>query len=208
MNKSIDKNNIYKKKSIAKYFVSPVIVASIASLLYIVDALLAQVFVAGGSFMWVAFVSWTVFGSATMKDRIKAVPGFLIGFLAACAMMAITSSFSANIYTISISCLLGVFLLNGAVMFFENGAKVWLNSISGIFCGIFLTFSGLGVGLNPLNSWKECFITLGIIVVYGILGLACGWLNGTLASAWKKRLPEDNSTQELSVKATNDSDKI
>lgn len=207
MNKSIDKNNIYKKKSIAKYFVSPVVVATVASLLYIVDALLAQVFVAGGSFMWVAFVSWTVFGGATMKDRIKAVIGYVIGFLAACAMMAITKSFSANVYTISISCLLGVFLLNGAVMFFENSAKVWLNSISGIFCGIFLTFSGLGVGLNPLTSWKQCFLTLGIILVYGILGLACGWFNNFLAAAWKKRLPEDNSTQELSVQATKDDSK-
>ena len=194
-------------KVFLKWFAIPLLIAVIASVLCVIDALIGGLFVDGGSFMWVAFVTWTVFGSATMKDRIKAVPGFLIGFLAACAMMAITSSFSANIYTISISGWLGVFLLNGAVMFFENGAKVWLNSISGIFCGIFLTFSGLGVGLNPLNSWKECFITLGIIVVYGILGLACGWLNGTLASAWKKRLPEDNSTQELSVKATNDSDK-
>ena len=98
-------------KVFLKYFAMPLLIAVVASALYIVDALIGGLFVSGGSFMWVAFASWTVFFGASIKDRIKGFIGIIIGFLAAILMMLITGSFTLNIGTISISCLLGVFLL-------------------------------------------------------------------------------------------------
>lgn len=155
----------------------PFVIGSIASILYLIDALIGGLFVANGSFMWVAFAFWTVFFGATVKDRIKAFIGTIIGFLAAAVMMLITSSFSLNISTISISCLLGVFVVNFLVMYFEKAEKVWLNSISGIFVGIMLTFSGFGIGLNPLNSFNEALTMLAILLTYAVLGLLCGFFS-------------------------------
>ena len=127
--------------------------------------------------MWTAFAIWTIFYGAKVKDRIKGLIGVVVGFLAAVLMMTITNSFNLNVYTISISCLLGVFLVNFAVMFMDKADKIWLSSVTGAFAGIFLTFSGLGIGLNPVSSVNDAFLTLGILVTYTILGLICGFLS-------------------------------
>lgn len=155
----------------------PLTISIIAGILYIIDALIANLFVKNTSFMWVAFAFWTIFFGVSFKDRIKAFIGTIIGFFSAVIMMLITSSFNTNIYTISLSCLLGVVVVNFAVMFFEKADKFWLNSISGIFAGIMLTFSELGCNLNPLNSFNEAGLMLLIICIYSILGLCCGFFS-------------------------------
>lgn len=164
-----------------KKFVSlskkPFIIAIIASILYLIDALIGGLLVEGGSFMWVAFAVWTVFFAVPLKDRIKAFIGVVIGFLCAVLMMLITNMFALNVHTISISCLLGVFVVNMGVMYFEYAGKFWLDSISGIFVGIMLTFSGLGKGLSPLTSFGEAMIMLAVIAIYTILGLLCGYFS-------------------------------
>lgn len=160
----------------------PFVIAIIAGILYLIDALIAGLFVKNSSFMWVAFAFWTLFFSVNFKDRVKALIGTIIGFFAAVLMMLITNLFSLNIGTISISTLLGVIFVNFAVMFFEKAENFWLNSISGIFAGIMLTFSGLEVGLNPLNNFKEGSTMLAIICIYAILGLCCGFFSCLFSS--------------------------
>lgn len=155
----------------------PLIIGMIAAILYIIDALIGGLFIADGSFMWVAFAFWTVFFGASIKDRIKAFIGTIIGFLAAVLMMLITSSFNLNIGTISISCLLGVFVVNVLVMYLNHAEKIWMNSISGVFVGIMLTFSGFGIGLNPLKNWSEAGLMFLILITYAVLGLACGFFS-------------------------------
>lgn len=164
-------------KIFLKYFAVPLLIAVIASILYLVDALIGGLFVSGGSFMWVAFAVWTIFYGAKLKDRIKGLIGIIVGFGCAVIMMAITGAFTLNVFTISISCLIGVFAVNFLVMFMDKGDKIWLSSISGAFAGIFLTFSGFGVGLSPLSSVGNAFLMLGILVVYAILGLVCGFFS-------------------------------
>ncbi len=176
---------------------SPLIIGIIASVLYIIDALIGGLFIANGSFMWVAFAFWTVFFAVSIKERITALIGSIIGFLSAILMMTITSSFTLNVYTISISCLLGVFVVNALVMYLENTEKFWTNNISGIFLGIMLTFSGLGKSMNPLNSFSETFTMLAIIVVYGILGLLCGYFSIYFINKFtKKNKPENLENKE------------
>ena len=164
-------------KIFLKWFAIPLAIAVIASLLYIFDALVAPKILSGASFMWVAFAIWTIFYGASWQERIKGFIGILIGFLAGTIMMLITKSFTLNLYTISISSLLGVFVVNGVVMLFDKTKKVWLNSLSGIFAGIFLTFSGLGQHLSPVSNVKTAFIMLGIISLYSILGMICGYFS-------------------------------
>ena len=177
-------------KVFCKWFAIPLLIAVIASVLCIIDALIGGLFIEGGSFMWVAFALWTIFYGASVKDRIKGFIGVIVGFLAAIIMMLITTSFTLNIWTISLSTLLGVFVVNFAVMFMDKADKIWLSSVSGAFAGIFLTFSGFGRGLSPIASVSEGFLTLGILVTYTILGLLCGffsiWLSGKIKNRVNK----------------------
>lgn len=174
-------------KIFLKFFAIPLAIAVIASVLFIIDSIIAPKIVAGASFMWVAFAVWTIFYSASWQERVKGLLGIIIGFLAAVIMNLITKSFSLNLLTISISTLLGVFLVNGIVMLFDNAKKIWLNSLSGIFAGIFLTFSGLGQGLSPVASVKEAFIMLGIIVLYSIFGMICGYFSILITKKSKQK---------------------
>ena len=183
-------------KTYLKFFAVPVLIAVLAGLLYLIDALIAGLFVSGASFMWVGFIIWTIFYGATMSDRIRGLIGAVVGFLAAVVMMAITSSFTANIGVISISCLLGVLLVNFLVMFMDKGEKFWLNSVTGAFAGIALTFSGFGIGLNPLNGVKEAFVMLAVLVVYTILGLACGYFSIFFTAKIKNKLGEAEKPTE------------
>ena len=155
----------------------PLVIAIVASILYLIDALIGGLFVDGGSFMWVGFAFWTVFFGASVEERIRGFIGTIIGFFSAVVMMFITSSFTLNIYTISISCLLGVFLINYLVMYLEHTKKFWTNSITGVFVGIMLTFSGFGIGMNPISSFKEGGLMLGILCIYAVLGLLCGYFS-------------------------------
>lgn len=155
----------------------PLLIAVIASVLYIIDALIAGLFVKGASFMWVAFAVWTVFFGANVNERIRGFIGIIIGYFSAVLMMLITSSFNLNIYTVSISCLLGVFIVNGLVMYLNHTEKFWTNSVTGVFVGIMLVFSGLGKGLNPLTNFNEALTMFLIIVVYAVLGLLCGFFS-------------------------------
>ncbi len=184
-----------------KWFAIPLLIAVLASALYIVDALIGGLFVDGGSFMWVGFAIWTIFYGASIKDRIKGFIGVIVGFVAALLMMSITNSFDLNLGNISISCLIGVFIVNGLVMMLDKTEKLWLNSITGVFAGIFLTFSGLGTSLAPLSEVSDCFIMLAILAVYTILGLICGFfsiyctgkIKGALA---KKEDAQPKATEE------------
>ncbi len=175
-------------KIFLKYFALPLLIATVASILYIIDALIGGLFVAGKSFMWVAFVTWTVFFAAPIKERVKGVIGIVIGFLAAIIMMLITGSFTLNLGTVSISCLIGVFLINGVVMYMNHGKKIWLNSVTGAFVGIFLTFSGLGANLSPVVNINETFLMFGILMVYTILGLICGFVSIFVQDKINKKL--------------------
>ena len=74
-------------------------------------------------------------------------------------------------------------LINYLCIELERVGKVFPISVSGIFVGIAMTFSGLGVGLSPSNR-EHSLIMLAIIVIYGILGLLSGW--ATLKFGTKK----------------------
>ena len=171
-----------------KYFALPLLIAVVASVLYIVDSFVGGLFISGKGFMWVAFACWTVFYGATIKERIQGFIGIIVGFVAAILMNLITSSFTLNIGTVSLSCLLGVFILNGVVMYMNHAEKLWLNSVTGAFVGIFLTFSGLGVNLSPIASVQESFLMLGILLTYSVFGLICGFISITYQNKIKAKL--------------------
>lgn len=158
-----------------KYLKMPLIVGVIASCIYILDHFLGNALVDGSSFMWVAFVSWTIFYGVSFNERIKALIGNIIGFLFGLLMFHSSSFFSGSLLGISISGLLFVFLANGAMMLFPNFKKLWIDSISGIFMGVFLTFSGLGVSLYP-STVSNALLQLCIILIYSLIGLIAGLL--------------------------------
>jgi len=157
-----------------KNFKMPIIVGLIASVIYIIDNFLGKA-LADGSFMWVSFVSWTIFYGVSVNERIRALIGNVIGFLFGLLMWHSSSFFPGSIFGISIAGLLFVFIANSAMMFVPKLSKLWMNSISGVFMGVFLTFSGLGVKLYPVTV-PDAFLQLGIILIYSTFGLIAGFL--------------------------------
>ncbi|MBE5812476.1 MAG: DUF1097 domain-containing protein [Clostridiales bacterium] len=163
-----------------------IVVGIIAGLLVLCDGIISKLLNQTGSFTWVAFVSWTVFFGATIKERLKAIPGYIIGFFAAVAIMKLggyLSFIQFNIMGVAIGSILATMIINFMCMELENIQKFFPISISGIFVGIAMTFSGLGVGFT-INTLNSCIMMISIIVIYGILGLISGW--ATLKFGTKK----------------------
>lgn len=171
----------------------PVVVGLIASVIYIIDNYLGNALVESGSFMWVSFMSWTIFCTVSIKERIQALIGNVIGFGFGAFMYHSSSFFPGSIGTISIAGLLFVFLANGAMMFFPSFKKLWLHSLPGIFLGVALTFSGVGVGLYPATL-SDAFLQLSIILIYGVFGLLAGYVNTYFSNRWSK--PEQKKTDK------------
>lgn len=175
-------------KTFLKWFAIPLLVGTIATTLYIIDTFLGDLFVAGGSFMWVAFALWTVFYNAKLKARVKGFVGVIIGFCAAKLAMQITGLSTFSIAGICVMGVIGVFVVNYAVMNLKNAGVFFAGSISGVFVGMGLTFSGLGVGLVPVGT--DALIMLAIIITYAFLGLACGLTEIYFTQKIKKKLEQ------------------
>ena len=160
--------------------------AIIASILYIVDNFISRGIDLGRGFMWVAFVAWTISFGMSNIDRVKMWIGHVIGFGAAVGMIYFGQIFGTTVAGVGIVAVIGVFLFNGLVMYFDNFKKLWLSSVTGIFMGIFLTFSGLGVGLSP-DTWANAGTLFGILMLYSVLGTACAFLSVFFISKWKRK---------------------
>ncbi len=182
-------------KKFWSYAKMPIIVGCVALVIYIFDNLIGKLLYPNGSFMWVAFVSWTIFSSVTFKERIQALIGNVIGFGFGVLMYFAPTFFDSAIFGISIAGMLFVFLANGAMMLFPYLKKIWLHSISGIFMGVLLVFSGLGVGLYP-STVSNAFLQLGIILLYSLIGLIAGFVCQVLG---REKKDYTKKTQEFSV---------
>ena len=155
-----------------------IVIAIIAGLLVLCDGIISKLLNQTGSFTWIAFVSWTVFFGATIKERLKAIIGYILGFLAAVTSMKLGGILSGvipfNIFGVAFGTILATMIINFICIEVECIEKYFPYSVSGIFVGIAMTFSGLGVGMT-INTIESSMIMLAIIVIYGILGLLSGW---------------------------------
>jgi len=170
----------------------PVVIGAIASILFALDSILAEylwsLYDIERGFMWIAFVAWTISFGMKSEERVRMWIGHFIGFLAAVGMIYFGQLFDSTFLGIGLAALIGVFLFNGLVMFFANFKRYWLNSITGIFMGIFLTFSGLGVGLGA-DTWSDAGMTLAIILLYSLLGCTCAYFSVHFMGKWKGNHP-------------------
>ncbi len=162
------------------------VIGLIAGILVLLDGIISKALNQSGSFTWVAFVSWTVFFGESTEERFKAVIGYIIGFLAAVAIMNLGDLLSViplNILGVTIGSILATLIINFSCILLEAIKKYFPISISGIFVGIAMTFSGLGIGLT-IDTFSNSILMILIIVIYGILGLLSGW--ATLKFSAKK----------------------
>lgn len=127
-----------------------------------------------GSFAWISFILWnyTAKTDTQMKKTkilLRMICGLPIGLGLAICMIHIPSFFGGNV------------MLKYLVTFLCNGIAVLFPSsmVPGIFFGIGLTFSGLGVGLLP-NNIENALIILGVMVAFSIIGMISTWLTEKL----------------------------
>ena len=160
-------------------------ISIIAGMLVLIDGVIVNLMGLNGSFVWVSFISWTVFFGVPLIERIKSVPGYIIGFLLAILIINfgtfLNGLFAIKILGVALSSILATAIVNFLCMYFEKLKRVYLDSISGIFVGIALTFSGLGIGLTT-DTLDSSITMLSIIVIYGILGLLSGYITMKITS--------------------------
>lgn len=152
-------------------------IAIIAGILVLCDGIISKLLKQTASFTWVAFVSWTVFFGSTVIERMKAVVGYIIGFISAVLIIQLGNYFSfiqINIFGVALGAMLATMIINFLCIELEGIEKHFPISTSGIFVGIAMTFSGLGANLTT-TTVESSLLMLTIIVVYGILGLISGW---------------------------------
>ncbi|MCL2312506.1 MAG: DUF1097 domain-containing protein [Firmicutes bacterium] len=159
------------KISVKSKVIYSLIVAATAATLLAVDHMLAPIFSVGASFAWISFINWTVFTASSGIERIKAVVGYIVGYVLANGMIILGNIFenfmNTSSFFLPVGAILSVFIFNFLIMQYGTSKKLF-NSISGLFLGMSLTFSGLGIKMAANN-----LVTLTIIVTYGIVGLLC-----------------------------------
>ena len=152
----------------------------IAAFIVLLDSVFCAIVFPGKLFIWVAFASWTVFFTAKSKERVKAILGYVIGALCSIAIIYGGNIFF-NILHWSINgqsqtSFIATFLIVSLLMICYEFKLLNFTSISSIFIGIWLIFSGLGVGMYP-NDVKGSLIIIAIIICYSIIGLIAGALS-------------------------------
>ena len=152
-----------------------VLVGVIVTIMSTIDCFVAPCFFKGKgtSFMWVAFISWTLFSSQSKNERLKAIIGYIIGYFAANGMVWLANNFEifTKLYSpvMPIGFLVVGFLFNILIARYGDYSNKFLNSIPAMFLGLSFTFSGVGVGFAPNN-----LNSLAIIIIYGMMGVfAC-----------------------------------
>lgn len=148
-------------------FLSALVVGIVAVIVVAISDLFAMLSL--GSFAWIAFILWTFTAktadnSSKGKLLIRMLIGIPIGLILAICMIRIPTFFANNI----VIKYLIVFLCNGIAVLFPG------KFVSGIFLGMGLTFSGLGVGIIP-NTLKDALIILFVIISFSILGMVAAW---------------------------------
>ena len=148
-------------------------VGTIVTAMTIADCFIAPCFFKGTSFMWITFISWTLFSGQPKNERLKAIIGYIIGYFAANGMVWLANNFEIltklQSPVLPIGFLAVGFVFNMLIAMYGNYTNKFLNSIPAMFLGLSFTFSGVGVGFAPSN-----LSSLAIIIIYGMMGvLAC-----------------------------------
>lgn len=172
-------------KKFFEYSKLPIIVGITAAILYCIDSLIAPSISFGASFMWIAFLAWTLTSGLKLKEMFIIWLGLPIGFVFAVFMIYFSQTFELSLLNISIAGVIGTLIANFIMMYFSNLKDVWGKLLSGIFLGVALSFSGIGISLSP-NTIENSFILLGTILLYCTFGMLCAFITSYLHSIWKR----------------------
>lgn len=154
-----------------KHLIKPITVGITAGLLILCDVLVAHLLSLNGAFAWVAFISWTVFSKSDNKQKLKAFPGFVLGFAAANLINLFADTFSGKLQPAFLSVAVAVAIVNILIFCIDSIKNLLEELMPAIFIGMSITFSGAGIGLHAYD-----FLLMGIIIIYGALGIGCTYL--------------------------------
>lgn len=178
---------------------TPLIVGMVAALVFSIDSILKKYLwcnfdaIKNTHFVWIAFIVWAVTFGMKNSDRARFWIGNIIGFLAAVCMIHFGGLFDGSVLGIGIAMVIGVFLFSAIVMYCDFLKKFWMNSITGIFVGAPLVFSGLGVALAPM-TFCNAMLLLWVILTYSLFGCLCAFSSVFLMGKWKEKPAETKKT--------------
>lgn len=172
-----------------KYVVGPIIVAALATLMQIIDQLLASHTIVGellaGGGSWIAFQAWACYflGGCNVKGGAKALIAYALGIVASVAIMVLGGSLGgffgvpAAIFIIVIPCICC--------------EKVSiLDYVPALFVGAGAYFGIMGyIAGSAAAPYTGSYLAYGLVeMFYCVFGLVWGWLTITLRGAYEKRI--------------------
>ena len=184
-------------------FLNALGIAIISCLIVFLDSLFCAYVFPNNLFIWIAFASWTIFFTSSTKERLKSLPGYIIGMLASIAIIylgsAISSFMNFTINGISATSCFATLLVVFCIMLMYEFKLLNFTSISSVFVGIWVIFSGLGATIYP-NSVKDTLIIFAIVICYSIVGLIAGWLSMIIYKLTDKIYVKNNEKNDTQTK--------
>ena len=179
--------------SLKKFLVIPVMIASLAFVLQVIDQLLCSFMLMQPNpnlgFCWVALIAWAVYfvAGGDFKGGIKALLGFIIGIAAAILVMTLAGVFMSTFRFFAFPLAVGLVVF--CLIFLEK--TTWLNFIpaviigAGVYIGFMCYISDVLFADATFAQKMNAAITE---TVYCFFGLLTGYFNVKLRTAYEKRI--------------------
>lgn len=175
----------------SKYIVGPIIVAILATVMQIIDQLLAANTIVGsllaGGGSWIAFQAWACYflGGCNVKGGVKAFIAYVIGIAASIAIMVLGGWFGGFVG--------GFFGVPLAILIIVIPCicceKVEILSyVPALFVGAGAYFGIMGyIAGGVAAPYTGNFVAFGLVeLFYCVFGLVWGWLTVTFRTAYEK----------------------
>lgn len=172
----------------AQYMIFAVFVGVQSLLLQLADRFIGTHLVPGGhsGFVFIAFQGWALYFllGSSVKGAVKAFCGYVMGIVFAVIMMGLASAFPwMGILAIPVT----AFLVVPFMMYFEF-APWCISNVAVFFVGAG-AFYGINSYVDGIRIWQSA----GIVLLYCVFGLVCGWMTILFRSRYEKILADKNS---------------
>ena len=179
--------------SLKKFLVIPLIIASLAFILQIIDQLLSPVMLMQPNpnlgFCWIALIAWAVYfvAGSDIKGGIKALLGFIVGTVVAILVMSLAGVLFDTLQFFALPVAVGLVVF--CSLFLEK--TTWFDFIPAVIIG-----AGVYIALMCYVS-DVLFADATVVqkvnaaiteIVYCALGLFVGYVTVTLRTAYEKRV--------------------
>lgn len=164
----------------SRFIVIPIIIATLAALLQVVDQLIAKTpfFSEWNGFAWISFQAWALYflAGCTVKGGVRTLLSWIAGIIGSILIMKLGGSLSAlGFWAVPLALLILVI----PVICLER--VPWFDFIPGLFVGAGAYFAMMGYIVTDGSFCKGAVVAL----TYCVIGLVFGYITVLLRSKYE-----------------------